>query len=104
MELVGLPLLAVVIYAVFAFFGNQTRANIEADLQRHARMVKTLGEVLTLMVNAETGMRGYLLTQRHEFLEPYATASQNLPTAMAQARALAEAATKPTSRLKNCAI
>ena len=41
MVLVGLPLLAVVISAVFAFLGNQNRANIEADLQRHARMVKT---------------------------------------------------------------
>jgi len=63
-------------------------------------MVRSLGEVLTLMVNAETGMRGYLLTQRDEFLQPYATASQDLPTAMAQARALAEAATKPNSRLE----
>ena len=100
MVLVGLPLLAVVISAVFAFLGNQNRANIEADLQRHAKMVRILSEVLTLIVNAETGMRGYLLTQRDEFLQPYATASQDLPTAMAQARALAEAATKPNSRLE----
>lgn len=100
MVLVGLPLLAVVISAVFAFLGNQNRANIEADLQRHAQMVRSLTEVLTLLVNAETAMRGYLLTQRDEFLQPYATASQNLPTAMARTRALAEAEPKLDPRLE----
>ena len=91
MVLVGLPLLAVVISAVLAYHGNQKRANIEVDLQRHFQMDRSLGEVLTRMVNAETGMRGYLLTQRDEFLQPYATASQDLPAALAHLRALAEA-------------
>jgi len=54
-------------------------------------MVRVLNEVVTLMVNAETGMRGYLLTKRNEFLQPYATASQELPSAMSDLRALAEA-------------
>jgi len=91
MVLLGVPLLAVVISAVLAFIGNQKRANIEVDLQRHFQMDRSLGEVLTRMVNAETGMRGYLLTQRDEFLQPYATASQDLPAALAHLRALAEA-------------
>jgi CHASE3 domain sensor protein len=54
-------------------------------------MVRSLNEVVTLMVNAETGMRGYLLTRRDEFLQPYATASQKLRFAMSDLRALAEA-------------
>ena len=91
MLLVGLPLLAAAIAAVFAFFGNRQRANIEADLQRHLQMDKSLSEMLTVMVNAETGMRGYLLTQRDEFLGPYAIASQNLPAAMSHLHDLAEA-------------
>ncbi len=90
MLLVGLPLLAAALAAFFAFLGNRQRAHIEADLQRHLQVGKSLSEVLTLMVNAETGMRGYLLTQRHEFLGPYAIASQNLPAVMAHLRALAE--------------
>ena len=90
MVLLGLPLLAVVISAILAFLGNQKRANIEVDLQRHFQMDRSLGEVLTWMVNAETGMRGYLLTQCDEFLQPYATASQDLPAALAHLRALAE--------------
>ena len=100
MVLVGLPLLAVVISAVLAFHGNQKRANIEIDLQRHFQMDRSLGEVLTWMLNAETGMRGYLLTQRDEFLQPYATASQDLPAALAHLRALAEAEPELSPRLE----
>ena len=51
------------------------------------------------MVNAETGMRGYLLTRRNEFLAPYATASQKIPSAMSDLRALAEAEPSYASRL-----
>jgi CHASE3 domain sensor protein len=89
--LVILPLLAITISAVLALFGNHQRANIQADIQRHFQMVRGLNEVVTLMVNAETGMRGYLLTRRDEFLQPHATASQKLPSAMSNLRALAEA-------------
>jgi CHASE3 domain sensor protein len=89
--LIILPLLAITISAVLALFGNHQRANIQADIQRHFQMVRGLNEVVLLMVNAETGMRGYLLTKRDQFLQPYATASQKLPFAMSDLRALAEA-------------
>ena len=89
--LVILPLLAITIAAVFALFGNHQRANIQDDIQRRFQMVRGLNEAVILMVNAETGMRGYLLTKRDEFLQPYATASQKLPSAMSSLRALAEA-------------
>jgi CHASE3 domain sensor protein len=97
--LVILPLLAITISAVLALFGNHQRANIQADIQRHFQMVRGLNEVVTSMVNAETGMRGYLLTKRDEFLQPFATASQKLPSAMSDLRALAEAEPSYNPRL-----
>jgi CHASE3 domain sensor protein len=97
--LVILPLLAITISAVLALFGNHQRANIQDDIQRHFQMVRGLNEAVILMVNAETGMRGYLLTRRDEFLEPYATASQKLRSAMSDLRALAEAEPSYASRL-----
>lgn len=87
---IALPLLAVVCSAIIAIYGNGQRARIEAAMQRHIETVEQLNHALTMMVNAETGMRGYLLTQRDEFLEPYATASKQLPAALEQLRALAE--------------
>lgn len=97
---VSLPLLAVTISAALALFGNYQRARIEADVQRKFQMATGLSEVLTLMVNAETGMRGYLLTKREEFLEPFATASRNLPVTMGHVRALAEAEPGEKPRLE----
>jgi CHASE3 domain sensor protein len=97
--LVILPLLAITISAGLALFGNHQRSNIQDDIQRHFQMVRGLNEVVHLMVNAETGMRGYLLTKRGEFLEPYATASQKLPSAMSDLRTLAEAEPSYAPRL-----
>ncbi len=56
---IALPLLAVVCSAIIAMYGNYQRAQIEATIQRHSETVSGLDTVLTLMVNAETGMRGY---------------------------------------------
>lgn len=97
---VALPLLAVIVSALLAVFGHYQHARIEAAIQRQFRTVASLNEVLTLMVNAETGMRGYLLTKHEEFLQPYATASQKLPVAMSQMRALAESEAGDNLRIK----
>ncbi len=88
--LIGLPLLAFVISASLALLGNYQRPRIETDLHRHFQMASSMSDVLTLMVNAETGMRGYLLTQRDEFLDPYAIATRNLPIAMSRVHELAK--------------
>lgn len=97
--LVILPLLAITASAVIALAGNHRRAHIQADIERHFEMVRNLNEVLTLMVNAETGMRGYLLTRRAGFREPYAAAAQQLPAAMAVLRAIAEGEPGEAARL-----
>lgn len=88
---VGLPLVAVVISACLGIVGNNQRVDIETDIQRKFEMSGALGELTTLMVNAETGMRGYQLTGRSEFLEPFDQASGELPTAMARLTELATA-------------
>jgi CHASE3 domain sensor protein len=102
--LVILPLLAITISAVLALFGNHQRANIQDDIQRHFQMVRGLNEAVILLVNAETGVRGYLLTRRDEFLQPYAAALQKLPSAMSDLRVLAEAEPSYASRLNKLLI
>lgn len=87
---VALPLLSILISAILALVGNYQRAGIETALQRHVQTVNASNIVLTLLVNAETGMRGYLLTRRDAFLQPYTTASEQLPSALANLQALAD--------------
>ncbi|MCD2190571.1 CHASE3 domain-containing protein [Actinomycetospora soli] len=87
---VALPLVAVVISAALALNGNLTRAAIETDIQRKFEMTAALGNLSSLMVNAETGMRGFLLTGQPEFLEPFGQATQQLPGALAGLSALTD--------------
>ncbi|RZT89009.1 CHASE3 domain sensor protein [Pseudonocardia sediminis] len=88
---VGLPLVAVVISACLALSGNLQRVDIETDIQRKFETSVALGELTTLMVNAETGVRGYQLTGQTAFLEPFTQASAELPTVMTQLTELASA-------------
>lgn len=88
---VGLPLVAVLLSAALAVVGSHQRVNIETDIQRKFEYSATLGAVTTLMVNAETGMRGYLLTGRPDFLEPFEKASEQLPATMTRLTQLATA-------------
>jgi len=80
--LVILPLFAILFSSGMAYLGNTQRARIEAAFERHLASSQAAGTVMTLMVNAETGMRGFLLTHRDDFLEPYVQAESDLPGAL----------------------
>jgi signal transduction histidine kinase len=75
---VYVPLVAGVLVSlailVFAEFGY---ARLEQAQQRMAAALEAetlLNEILTAVVDAETGQRGFLLTGRDEYLEPYRAA------------------------------
>lgn len=88
---IGLPLLAVLVSASLALTGNLQRVDIETDIQRKFEMTGTLGELTTLMVDAETGVRGYQLTGQTQFLQPWTEASAQLPSVLDRLDALAAA-------------
>lgn len=95
-----LPLTAVLISSVFAFFGNNRRADIQSDIERKFSIVSNFNEVLTLMVDAETGMRGYQLTKKDEFLQPYRFAQTNLPAKINSLQLLIDAEPGEKPRLE----
>ena len=73
--------------AVFYQFQRQTRlaaSSVENSFEVRAETRR----VLTLLVNAETGTRGYLLTRRDAFLDPYLEAQKELPEPIATLRRL----------------
>jgi len=95
-----LPLTAVLISSLFAFFGNNRRSEIQSDIERKFAIVSNFNEVLTLMVNAETGMRGYQLTKKDEFLQPYQLAQNDLPNKIASLQSLIDAEPGEKPRLE----
>ena len=78
-----IPIIAVLVSFIVAIYGNRTRAWIEYDIQRKFKMVRQYNDLLTLMVDAETGERGFLLTKRPEYLEPYQKAVEQIPATIA---------------------
>lgn len=58
------------------------------DAQRSIREVAVRGELLTAVLNAETGERGYVITGDRAFLQPYAHARSQFAKAVQDWRAL----------------
>lgn len=81
-----IPIFAVLVSFFVAIYGNRTRAWIEYDIQRKFKMVRQYNDLMSLMIDAETGERGFLLTKRKEYLEPYQKAVEQIPPTMASLR------------------
>ena len=79
-----IPILAVLISFGFAIYGNRSRAARQDDIQRKFAAVRQYGDLLTLMIDAETGERGFILTRRAEYLEPYKRADDETPKTIEQ--------------------
>lgn len=82
------PLVAMVISTAL-FFIAKAKNDAAKQLVSHSLQVKEQAQkVLTLLVDSETGMRGYLLTGDPEFLKPHEDAIAHLPAASEQLRQL----------------
>ncbi|NLS12686.1 methyl-accepting chemotaxis protein [Vibrio sp. SM6] len=67
----GLPLLLMVILAFVSVENTQVQRDANAGVDQTHRIIETALELEIAAINMETGMRGYLLVGRDEFLEPY---------------------------------
>ncbi|HMF36804.1 MAG TPA: CHASE3 domain-containing protein [Isosphaeraceae bacterium] len=78
--LVGAGLFAALLVTIAALtYRNTSQLNEDASWVAHTNEVLDLtGEVLLAIVDAETGQRGFLLTGRDEYLEPYNSALKRL--------------------------
>lgn len=80
---VSIPLAALLV-ATFALYLVQQRENEEQDAVTEMFRVRSqIQTVLTLLIDAETGVRGYAISESPELLEPYTTAFARLPRALA---------------------
>ena len=80
-------LAAVIIIAVLSYDSVQRAAATSRDLARTVEGLAQVQAILSTLKDAETGQRGYLLTGREEYLEPFDEAKPALPLALSGARA-----------------
>jgi len=81
-----LPLVAIVAVLAVVVGGRSVLVERQAALSRAVveafERQRGIGTVLTLLQEAETSQRGYLLAGEDEYLEPYQTATAALPAAL----------------------
>jgi CHASE3 domain sensor protein len=64
-------------------WSRSTGLDIREKIERSQERIANTKELLVVMLNAETGVRGYLFAGDPEFLEPDKMAQKNLPIALA---------------------
>jgi signal transduction histidine kinase len=74
--------------AVYAELGYRRLESANAQMAIALKMQSSLHETLSLIVDAETGQRGYLLTGKDEYLRPYETALPKISGAFARLQEL----------------
>ena len=67
------------------FLCNRLQETV-AYRHRIVRAMQSIEGVYTMLLNAETGQRGYLLTERESYLEPYVFAEQTVSEILTEAK------------------
>jgi len=79
----------------------QTAAVSEQSLAQSVAVLTELESLLSTLKDAETGQRGYLLTEDQKYLEPYIAAQAELPAELARVRPLLEGRADQLRRLES---
>ncbi len=67
---------------------RDTTIQLRRRIDRNKQILQETNQLLTTVVDAETGIRGYGLTNRREFLEPYLKAKKSLPPLLAKLKVM----------------
>src|SRR3981081_566866 len=79
---------AITFISLLTYRSLQTRAIAAQRVTRTLEVLQRLESILSLVKDAETGQRGFLLTGEDPYLEPNINAKAQLPEAFRKARAL----------------
>src|SRR6188768_458144 len=81
------------------FSGKRYVAAVEA-VEHTLSVEAAIGGVMSLLKDAETGQRGYILAGDDHYLEPLATARREIPPKFAELQALTRGDAEQTARLR----
>jgi CheY-like chemotaxis protein/signal transduction histidine kinase len=95
---------AVIIIAVLSFDSVRQAAATSRELARTVEALAQVQAILSALKDAETGQRGYLLTGREDYLEPFQAAKQALPLALSDARIQLADDPAQTHRLESLSV
>ncbi|WP_172278085.1 response regulator [Chryseobacterium sp. LAM-KRS1] len=85
---VGLSLLILIASSVASYWSIQKQMENRESLSRTRRSITAVKDILISLLDAETANRGYQLTGKQNFLEPYNRSVAAYPKAIAYAKSL----------------
>ncbi|MBE9121179.1 PAS domain S-box protein [Tychonema sp. LEGE 07199] len=82
--IVAIPLIGMFASLIAISGLRESAIQLRNQANTNKEILQEANRLLTAIVDAETGIRGYGLTKRPEFLEPYLEAKKNLPPLLAK--------------------
>jgi signal transduction histidine kinase/CheY-like chemotaxis protein/CHASE3 domain sensor protein len=96
-----IAVIAVVVIAMLSYNSLQSTATSARYLTRSVEVLAQLQALMSTLKDAETGQRGYLLTGRESYLEPYTAAKQGLAAEFGTVKSLTADDPAQSSRLEH---
>lgn len=96
--LLGIILLTGIFLLSFATLKNNQR--IESNLKRELLLRGILSETLTILQDAETGQRGFILTSKEAYLTPYNMALERMPKLIEELKSIAKQTSEHKERIE----
>ncbi|VEP16643.1 conserved hypothetical protein [Hyella patelloides LEGE 07179] len=88
--IVSIPILCLTISLIALWIQRQNTLEARRNVDRVQQVLLETNRLLVSLLNAETGVRGYYVTRRSEFLEPYQQANNKIPLYLERLDRLAE--------------
>jgi len=96
---VVVPAVVVLVFAGLVYVGLSAQVEGRAEVAHTHRVIESVERVLARLTDAETGQRGYLLTGRGDYLEPYLAAERDATAALDSLRPLLAGRANQLTRL-----
>ncbi|MBI1841463.1 MAG: CHASE3 domain-containing protein, partial [Verrucomicrobia bacterium] len=84
----GIAVLVLMVMVGFSYREWQRYSRANADAARTREILDSVGGLLSNLIDAETGQRGFLLTGEDRYLQPYNQAVQTVPNELARLTSL----------------
>jgi len=96
----GVPTIITVIVGVVAFAALNQGLNTQSEVNHSDQVIAETNVLLTAVVNAETGERGYIITRKPSFLAPYTAGDQAILRTATVLRSLLHGRSAQLSRVQ----
>jgi methyl-accepting chemotaxis protein len=96
----GVPTIITVIVGIVAFAALNQGLNTQSQVNHADQVIAETNALLTAVVNAETGERGYIITRKPSFLAPYTAGNKAILQTAAGLRSLLQDRSAQLSRVQ----